>query len=116
LDHFCGSPLDMLQQAHVPPVLRTPHPDTALLVRPHQCRIEGQDHLPQPAGHTSFDASQDTFGFLGCEGTLLAHVQLPTHQYPQVLFGKSVLHPHIPQLVLIAELAATQMQTLCSVL
>ena len=106
----------MLKQVHISPVLRTLHLGTELQVRTHQCRVEGQDHLPQPAGHTSFDASQDTFGFLGCEGTLLAHVQLPTHQYPQVLFGKSVLHPHIPQLVLIVELAATQMQTLCSVL
>jgi len=52
--------------------------------RPHQCRLEGQDHLPWPAVHTSFDAAQDMAGFLGCESILLAHVQLAIHQYPQV--------------------------------
>ena len=38
-----------------------------------QHRAEGQDPLPY-----LFDAAQDTVGFLGCEGTLLAHVQLST--------------------------------------
>jgi len=37
-------------------------------------------------------------GFLGCESTLLAHGQLAIHQYTQVLFGRTVLHPYIPQL------------------
>ena len=31
------------------------------------------------AGHTSFDAAQDTTGFLACEGTLLVRVQLDIH-------------------------------------
>ena len=44
------------------------------------------DHLPRPAGHASFDAAQDTVGFLVCEGTLLAHVQLAIYHYPQVFF------------------------------
>lgn len=61
---------------------------------PQQHREEGQDHLPCPAGHTSFGASQDTVGLLGYEGTLLAHVQLPIHQYPQVLFGNPALYTH----------------------
>jgi len=34
-DHFCGPPLDTLQQVRVPPVLRTPHLDAVLQVRPH---------------------------------------------------------------------------------
>jgi len=46
LDHFCGPPLGMLQQVCVPPALRTPHLDAILQVRSHQCRVEGQDHLP----------------------------------------------------------------------
>ena len=58
-----------------------------------QGRAEGQDHLSQPVGHTAFDAAQDMVGFLGCEGTLLAHVQLPIHQHQQVLFGRAVLNP-----------------------
>ena len=35
LDHFCGPPLDALQQLHVSPVLRTPHLNAVLQVRPH---------------------------------------------------------------------------------
>jgi len=50
------------------------HLDAVFQVKSHQHRVEGQDHLPQPAGHSSFDAAQDTVGFLGCEGTSLAHV------------------------------------------
>lgn len=34
----------------------------------------GQGHFPQPAGHASFGAAQDTGGFVDCEGTLLAHM------------------------------------------
>jgi len=56
-------------------------------VRPHQHRVEGQDHLPpSTCWHVSFDATQDTFGFLGWEGTLLSHVQFPIHQYSRVFF------------------------------
>lgn len=51
--------------------------------------------LPQPAGHTSFDAAQAMVGFLSCEGKLLAHVHLAIHQYPQVLFGRAVLNPSL---------------------
>ena len=69
-------------------------------MRPHQHRVEWQDHLPQPDVHAAFDAAQDTVGFLGCEGTLLAHVQLPIHQYPQALFRRAVLNAFLSQLVL----------------
>ena len=78
-------------------------------MRPHQWRVEGQDH---PAGHAAFDAAQDTVGFLGCEVTLLAYVQLPIHQYPQVLFSRAALNPFIPQLVLVMGVASIQLQAL----
>jgi len=68
---LCSPTLDAL---HVSPVLRTPYLDTVLQVSPHQCCAERQDHLPRPAGHTSFDAAQDMVGFLICEGTVLADV------------------------------------------
>jgi len=68
------------------PVLRTPHLDAVLQVRSHQHRAEGQDHYP--AGQTS-DAAQDTVGFLSCESTLLAHVQLAIYQNSQVLFNRT---------------------------
>ncbi|KAK4831204.1 hypothetical protein QYF61_016041 [Mycteria americana] len=107
-DHFCGPPLDLLQQVHVFPVLRAQ--DTVLQVRSHQSGVEGQNHLPQPAGHASFDAAQGTVGLLGCERTLPVHVQLFIHQYPHVLLGRAALNPIIPQPVLILEVAPTQVQ------
>ena len=51
-------------------------------------------------------------GFLGYEGTFLAHVQIAIHQYPQVLFSRAVLNPYIPQLVLIVGVAMTPVQDL----
>ena len=56
--------------------------------------------------------------FLGCEGILLAHVQLTTHQYQLTASSTwkfflqgfaQLFHTH---LVLIVEVAATQMQGL----
>ena len=67
LDHFCGPPLDALQQIHVSLILTTPHLDIVLQVRPRQHRVVGQDHLPHPATHTSFETAQDKVGFLGCD-------------------------------------------------
>jgi len=49
-------------------------------VQPHQCRVQGQDHLPTPAAHTIPDTSQDAIGLLGHLGTLLAHVQPAVNQ------------------------------------
>ena len=78
----------------------------------HQSGAEGQNPLPQPAGHTSFYAAQDTVGLLGCECTLSAHVQLFIHQYPQVRLPRASLNPFIPQLVLTVGVALTQVQDL----
>ncbi|KAK4814241.1 LOW QUALITY PROTEIN: hypothetical protein QYF61_012737 [Mycteria americana] len=78
-DHLRGPPVDSLQQLHVLLVLRAP--DIVL---------------------------QDTVGLLGCEHTLLAHVQLFVHQYPQVLFHRATLDHIIPQPVLKPRIAPTQ--------
>ena len=102
----------MLQQVHVSPVVSTSHLDTVLQVRPHQRRVEGQDHLPQPAGHASFEAVHDTVGFLGCKGTMLADVQPAIHQYSQVFFSKAALSPFIPKLVLAVDAALIQVHDL----
>lgn len=59
-----------------------------------------------------FDAAQDTVGLLGCEGTLLAHVQLPIHQYPRIFFGRELLNPFIPQPVLVLDVTLTQAEDL----
>jgi len=72
-----------------------------LQVGSHQSGVEGQNHLPQPAGHTAFDAAQDTIGLLGYNCMLLSHVQLFIHQYLQILLGGAALDCFIPQPVLI---------------
>ena len=38
---------------------------------PPQGRAEGEENLPRPAAHTPRDASQETIGLLGTQGTLL---------------------------------------------
>ena len=68
------------------------------MMRSHQFRIEWQDHLPHPAGHTSFDAAQGTVDFLACKGTSLAHVQRVIHQYSQLIFGRAMLYSFVPTL------------------
>ncbi|KAK4816463.1 hypothetical protein QYF61_017191 [Mycteria americana] len=95
-DHFRGPPLDPLQQVHVFPVLRAPELDAVLQVGSQQRGVKGQNHLPRPAGHASFDAAQDMVGLLGCKHTLPAAVQLFIHQYPQVLLHRAALNPFIP--------------------
>ena len=71
--------------------------DPVLQVRSHQHGVEGQDHPLCPAGHISFDAAQDMVDFLGCEGTLLAHVQLPIQQYiPRSFWQDGAQSFHLP--------------------
>ncbi|KAK4813011.1 hypothetical protein QYF61_005877 [Mycteria americana] len=65
--------LDTLQPLNVPLVVGGPKLNTVFKVRPHQCRVQGHDHFPSPAGHAIFDTSQDAIGFLGRLGTLLAN-------------------------------------------
>ncbi|KAK4820335.1 hypothetical protein QYF61_024873 [Mycteria americana] len=86
-DHFCGPPVDPLQQVHAFPVLGTPELTAGL-------------------------QAQDTVGLLGCECALSAHVQLFIHQYPQVPLHRAALNPFIPQPVLILGVAPTQVQDL----
>jgi len=107
-NHFCSPPLDPLQQFHVLLVLRAPELKAVLQVRSHQSRIEGQNHLSQPAGHASPDAAQDMVGPLGCQRTLPAHVEPFVYQYPQVPLSRAALDPFIPQPVLILGITPTQ--------
>ncbi|KAK4814854.1 hypothetical protein QYF61_027827 [Mycteria americana] len=87
--------LDTLQHLNVSLVVRGPNLNTLLEVRPHQCRVQGHDHFPSPAGHAIFDTSQDAIGFLGHLGTLLAHIQAAVNQHScwaafQPLFPKPI--------------------------
>ena len=75
-------------------------------------RAEGENHLPRPAGHTSLDTAQDTADFLGCECTLLAHIQFSIHQYPQVLLLRAALNSLIVQTVFVLGIDPTHVQDL----
>lgn len=50
---------------------------------------EEKNHLSWHARYTSLDTSQCTLGFLGCTHILPDHIQLFTHQHPQVLLHKA---------------------------
>ncbi|RMC06606.1 hypothetical protein DUI87_16043 [Hirundo rustica rustica] len=90
-------------------LLGTPEMDAALLVGSHQCRVEGQNHLPECTFQPPLDAAQDKFGFLGSRWAWLGHVQALIHQHPQVLLLGATLHLFIPtQPVLILGDALTQ--------
>ncbi|PKU42315.1 rna-directed dna polymerase from mobile element jockey-like [Limosa lapponica baueri] len=112
LDDLCGPPLDSFQQIHVLPMLRTSELDAVLQVESHQSRVEGQNHLPQPAGRNSFDAAQDAVVWLGCQHTMLAHVELLVHRHPQVLLLRAALNPFCTQPVFVSGIAMSQVQDL----
>jgi len=93
-------------------MLGAPKLDTGLQVGSHESGVKGQNALPCPAGHASPDAAQDTVGFLGCQSTLPAHVELPIHQYPQALLLRAALEPLSAQTVLVFGVAPTHVQDL----
>jgi len=84
--------------------------NTVLKVWPHQCRVQGHDHLPTPAGHTIPDTSQDSVGLLGHLGRLLAHVQLPVDQHPKVLLHQAAFQPLLPKPVALHGVVVTEVQ------
>jgi len=84
-DHLHCPPLDPLQHPDILLVLRASELDAVLEVGSHESRIEGQNHLPWPAGHSSLDTTQDTTGLLGCKHTLPAHVESFINQDSQIL-------------------------------
>ncbi|KAK4816020.1 hypothetical protein QYF61_011010 [Mycteria americana] len=104
--------LDSLQPLNVSLVVGGPKLNTVFEVRPHQCRVQGHDHFPSPAGHAIFDTSQDAFGFLGHLGTPLAHIQLAVNQHPQVLLCQAAFQPLFPKPVALHGVAVAQVQDL----
>ncbi|KAK4824816.1 hypothetical protein QYF61_019666 [Mycteria americana] len=102
--------LDTLQHLNVSLVVRGPKLNTVFEVRPHQCRVQGHDHFPSPAGHAIPDTSQDAVGFLGHLGTLLAHIQSGIDQHPQVLFHWAAFQPLFPKPVALHGVVVTQVQ------
>ncbi|PKU46836.1 hypothetical protein llap_2809 [Limosa lapponica baueri] len=79
-------------------------------MRPHQGRVEGEDDLPRPAGHTLLDSPQDAIGLLGHKGTLLAHGHSVVHQDSQVFFHRAALQQVSPQPLLVHGVIAPQVQ------
>jgi len=75
-------------------------------------RSKGQNHLPRPAGHASFDAAEDMVGLLGCERTLPGHTELLINQHPQVLLLRAALSLFFAQPVFVLGIAPTQLQDL----
>ncbi|KAK4826774.1 hypothetical protein QYF61_011401 [Mycteria americana] len=103
--------LDTLQHLNVSLVVGGPKLNTVFEVRPHQCRVQGHNHFPSPAGHAIFDTSQDAIGFLGCLGTLLAHIQAAV-KHPQVLLCQAAFQPLFPKPVALHGVAVAQVQDL----
>ncbi|KAK4831895.1 hypothetical protein QYF61_020042 [Mycteria americana] len=104
--------LDTLQHLNVSLVVRGPKLNTVFKVRPHQCRVQGHDHFPSPAGHAIPDTSQDAVVFLGHLGTLLAHIQPAVNQHPQVLLCLAAFQPLFPKPVALHGVAVSQVQDL----
>jgi len=97
----------MLQQLSVLLVARGLKLNTALEMRPHQCRVQEHDHFPAPADHTISETSQDALGLFGHLGTLLAHVQPAVNKHPQVLFCQAAFQPSSSSLKPDTELGKT---------
>ncbi|KAK4819185.1 hypothetical protein QYF61_026659 [Mycteria americana] len=107
----CPSP-HTLQHLNIPLVVGGPKLNTGFEVQPHQCRVQGHDHCPSPAGHAIFDTSQDAIGFLGRLGTLLAHIQAAVNKHPQVLLCLAAFQPLFPKPVALHGVAVAQVQDL----
>ncbi|KAK4812344.1 LOW QUALITY PROTEIN: hypothetical protein QYF61_017121 [Mycteria americana] len=107
LDQLHCPSLDTLQHLNVS-LGWNPKLHTVFEVWPHQCRVQGDDHFPSPAGHTVSDTSQDAIGFLGHLGTLLAHNQAAIDQYPQVLLCQAAFQPLFPKPVALHGVVVTQ--------
>ncbi|KAK4809817.1 LOW QUALITY PROTEIN: hypothetical protein QYF61_014285 [Mycteria americana] len=104
--------LHTLQYLNIPLVVGGPKLNTVFEVRPHQCRVQGHNHFPSPAGHTTPDTSQDAIGLLGHLGTLLAHIQAAVNQHPQVLLCLAAFQPLFPTPVALHGVAVAQVQDL----
>ncbi|KAK4817504.1 hypothetical protein QYF61_016511 [Mycteria americana] len=104
--------LDALEHLNVFLAVRGPKLNTVFEVQPHQCRVQGDDHFPSPAGYTISDTSQDAVGLLGHLGTLPAHIQPAVDQHPQVLFCQAAFQPLFPKPVVLHGVVVTQVQDL----
>ncbi|KAJ7407064.1 armadillo repeat containing 1 [Pitangus sulphuratus] len=107
-----GPPLDSLQQVDVFIVLGVPELGTAFQVGCHRNRVEGRNHPPKPADHTSFDAAQDVVGLLGCKCTLPSRIKLFIHKHQQVILARTNVYQFSAQPAPGLGIAPTQVQHL----
>jgi len=82
-DHPHCPPLDLLQQLYVFLVLRATGQDAVVQMGPIEDRVEGDNHLPCPPGHLSFNAAQDTVSLLCCKCILLTHAWVFSARMPK---------------------------------
>jgi len=61
---------------------------------PHKDRVEEDNYILHPAGHSSFDPAQETFVLPGCKLTLLAHIKLLVHQNLKILLHWAALNEY----------------------
>ncbi|KAK4826200.1 hypothetical protein QYF61_006144 [Mycteria americana] len=104
--------LHTLQHLNVSLVVRGPTLNTGFEVWAHQCRVQGDDRIPSPAGHAISDTSQGAIGFLGHLGTLLAHIQPAVNQHARVLFHQAAFQRLFPKPVALHGVAVAQVQDL----
>ncbi|KAK4812776.1 hypothetical protein QYF61_020396 [Mycteria americana] len=108
--------LDTLQPLNVFLVVRGPTLNTVFCfeplihIQPPQCRVQGDNPFPTPAGHTIPDTSQDAVGLLGYLGTLLAHIQAAVNQHSRVLLCLAAFQPLFPKPVALHGVAVAQVQ------
>mgnify|MGYP001859128896 FL=1 len=91
-------------------VVRGPKLNAVFVVLPHQESSTGGQSLPNTAGHTISDTSQDAVSLLGHLSTLLIHIQLAVDQHPQVLFCQGAFQPLFPQAVAPYRVVVTQVK------
>lgn len=101
--------LNNFQDLNIFLVVRSPQLNTAIEVLPHRGRVQGDDHLPVPAGNTVSYASQDATELLGHLGTLLTHVQLSVGLHLR-LVSLTVFQPLCPNPVVLPEVVVAEVQ------
>lgn len=108
-DH-CGPPMGLFQCVHVFLVLEAAELDAALQVSSQDSRVEGNNHLPSSACHTTFNAAQDTAVFVGCEDALLGFVELFLNQHAQFILVRAAINPFTTQPAFVFGVVLTQAQ------
>ena len=112
MDHFCGPPLEALQQVHVSAALKTPHLDAVLQVRPHSTEQRGRI-TASPCWPPCFGCSTGYRWLSGLRGHIAgshpaSHPPVPSGPFQQGYAQSS--HPQLYCIVLLMDVASTQVQ------